>query len=157
MEEQTCAICGKDLVEHHHRNLRCPGLQSIYSAGAPKPRPTIAELEAVLNSEEKMDVTILPDGQVRAIPSSRAPTQFEREIAEVINRHSRENGSDTPDFILAAYLVNCLFAFDQAASWRAKWHSQDGVPLNERALGPRLGHRQDASGLIREDATVPNR
>jgi hypothetical protein len=32
----------------------------------PKPRPTIAELEAILNSEEKLDVHVAPDGSVHA-------------------------------------------------------------------------------------------
>ena len=26
----TCAHCGKDLVEHHHRNLKCPTGKTIY-------------------------------------------------------------------------------------------------------------------------------
>ena len=30
------------------------------------------------------------------------------EIEQAINRHSIENGSDTPDFILAEYLIDCL-------------------------------------------------
>lgn len=45
-----------------------------------------------------------------------------RDLAEVLNRHSRENGSNTPDFILAQYLANCLDAFDVAMSGRSMWY-----------------------------------
>ncbi len=36
------------------------------------------------------------------------------EIRDVLNKHSRENASNTPDFILAAYLKACLEAFEIA-------------------------------------------
>jgi len=39
-------------------------------------------------------------------------------IANVLNRFSAENGSNTPDFILAQYLVDCLWAFDRAVQKR---------------------------------------
>lgn len=38
-----------------------------------------------------------------------------QEIAAVLNRHGVDSASNTPDFILAQYLVNCLNAFTQAA------------------------------------------
>lgn len=52
--------------------------------------------------------------------------EFRDALQKLLNRHSREFGSDTPDFILAAYLTSCLKAFDQAVAWREK-HS--GRPL----------------------------
>lgn len=51
-------------------------------------------------------------------------TDFRKKIAEAINCHSKENGSDTPDFILARYLDACLEAFDEAARSRDKWNSK---------------------------------
>ena len=41
------------------------------------------------------------------------------EIRTVLNRHSAENGSNAPDFILADYLLDCLRAFDHASQARA--------------------------------------
>lgn len=73
---------------------------------------------------------------------STDPTQherdsaFTRELEAVINKHCRENGSDTPDFILAAYMDDCLTAFNRATNWRTKWYSPEGVPANERKNGP---------------------
>lgn len=43
------------------------------------------------------------------------------EIAAVLNRASMENGSDTPDSILAEYLWACLRAFDTATKARDAW------------------------------------
>ena len=37
-----------------------------------------------------------------------------REFAEVINRNSLEGESNTPDFVLAKYLFDCLIAYNQA-------------------------------------------
>lgn len=44
-----------------------------------------------------------------------------QELEHLLNRHSRENRSGTPDFILAGYLVRSLAAFDAATKERDKW------------------------------------
>ncbi len=54
--------------------------------------------------------------------------QIVREFAEVINRNSLENGSDTPDFILAEYLMCCLEIHDDAAINRQKWYGKTNKP-----------------------------
>ncbi len=51
-------------------------------------------------------------------------SNFRKELEAAINRCSQENGSNTPDFILADYLANCLLAFDSAVNAREKWHSR---------------------------------
>jgi hypothetical protein len=48
---------------------------------------------------------------------------FEKELRNLINRHSRENVSNTPDWCLAEYLMACLEAFDVATNKRTGWHS----------------------------------
>lgn len=53
-------------------------------------------------------------------------TEFERELAVLINKHSKENGSDTPDFILAKYLLDCLGAFNRAVDTRENWYGRMG-------------------------------
>lgn len=50
---------------------------------------------------------------------------FRDELCSLINRHSKENGSNTPDFILAEYLTDCLHAFDKAVTRRTQWYSGD--------------------------------
>ena len=45
-------------------------------------------------------------------------SKFRKEIKAAINIYSMESGSNTPDFILAEFLDNCLKAFDIACSRR---------------------------------------
>jgi hypothetical protein len=48
--------------------------------------------------------------------------KFEKALEELINCHSMENASNTPDFILAEYMKDCLNAFNKAANQREAWH-----------------------------------
>lgn len=52
---------------------------------------------------------------------------FREELASILNRHSIENFSNTPDFILAQYLIDCLDAFETACRARDTWY---GVSLH---------------------------
>lgn len=47
-----------------------------------------------------------------------------KDIATIINQHSRENASNTPDFILAEYLERCLITFEMASNAREKWYGK---------------------------------
>ena len=55
-----------------------------------------------------------------------ADDTFRKELESLINKHSKENRSDTPDFILAEYLVSCLWTFDRAIQEREAWYGRDG-------------------------------
>jgi hypothetical protein len=46
---------------------------------------------------------------------------LEQELASVLNRHSAENGSNTPDFILAEYMLSCLAAYNSATKKTREW------------------------------------
>lgn len=48
---------------------------------------------------------------------------FRADLSALLNRYSRENGSDTPDFVLAKFVALALHAFDQAVLARDKWES----------------------------------
>jgi hypothetical protein len=61
--------------------------------------------------------------------SANRTLQFRQELESLINCHSRENGSDTPDFILADYLMGCLTAFDKATTNRAYWYGHKTQPV----------------------------
>ena len=50
--------------------------------------------------------------------------KFHRELTSLLNRYSKENGSDTPDYILATYLSNCLKNFDATIQEREKWYGR---------------------------------
>jgi len=49
-------------------------------------------------------------------------TGFRTELSELINKHSLESGSHTPDFILSDFLVDVLMCFDRAVIRRNSWH-----------------------------------
>ena len=51
-----------------------------------------------------------------------SPETFEQKLASLLNRESRENSSDTPDFLLAEFMSSCLRAFDLAVKSRTFWH-----------------------------------
>ena len=47
-----------------------------------------------------------------------------KELADVLNRNSAENASNTPDFILAKYLIFCLNAFNETIKLREAWYGE---------------------------------
>ncbi len=49
---------------------------------------------------------------------------FRKELENLINIHSMENNSNTPDFILADYLVECLKLFEKTSKRREKWYGK---------------------------------
>jgi len=49
---------------------------------------------------------------------------LKQEIENILNRHSAENGSNTPDYILAQYLMQCLESFDSAVMAREAWYGR---------------------------------
>ena len=50
---------------------------------------------------------------------------FRLELGILINKHSMENGSDTPDFLLAEYLIDCLNAYDKTMQKRERWYGRE--------------------------------
>ena len=49
---------------------------------------------------------------------------LKEELSTIINKASRENESNTPDFILASYLMDCLQAYEKASKWREDWYGK---------------------------------
>lgn len=54
--------------------------------------------------------------------------RFRDDLERLLNSHSAENGSNTPDFILACFLLQCLEAFDGAVTHRARWYGRIDAP-----------------------------
>lgn len=50
---------------------------------------------------------------------------FARELKQLINKYSLEDGSDTPDFILAEHLIRSLELFHLSTNVRKSWYSDD--------------------------------
>jgi len=79
-------------------------------------------------------------------------TNFEKKLESLLNECSMENGSDTPDFILAGYLQDCLTAFNTAMKIRESWYGRDmlknkniemGAPFDEDLYKKGTGNPPD--------------
>lgn len=65
---------------------------------------------------------------------------FEKELENLINRHSKENDSNTPDFILAQYISGCLATFATATQQRETWYGRDARPSQTHNEDQIIGH-----------------
>jgi hypothetical protein len=50
---------------------------------------------------------------------------FETELISLINKNSMENNSDTPDYILGRYIMDCLISYQNAINARDAWFQVD--------------------------------
>lgn len=104
----TCDYCGV-AAEHTMRDEPCPKRSAMAA---------LARTGMLAQSEDNT-------------------AEFRRELTSVINRYSKENGSSTPDYILADYLIGCLAVFDKAVVERARWFvdsSGDGLERKIEAM-----------------------
>lgn len=51
-------------------------------------------------------------------------TEFQKKLEHLLNYCSLECESDTPDFILAEYLKDCLESYNKALQAREKWYGR---------------------------------
>lgn len=75
-------------------------------------KPSQAELLALLGKPEMPAHLPLGDS-----------TDFRTELCSLINKHSMENGSNTPDFILNQFLADVLMCFNKALRRRDEWYN----------------------------------
>lgn len=50
--------------------------------------------------------------------------KFQDDLTHLLNRHSLENESGTPDYILAEFLTDILKAYNKAVVARAHWRNE---------------------------------
>ena len=62
------------------------------------------------------------------------PGSFPDELQKLINYHSLEGGSNTPDFILATYLLDCLETFDKCICRREEWYGRPSTLPDEEEI-----------------------
>lgn len=68
-----------------------------------------------------------------------AESVLRQKLASLLNKHACENESNTPDFILAQYLILSLDAFDNAINMRETWY----------------GRRADLGDAVETDSGLP--
>lgn len=67
--------------------------------------------------------------------TEKAKAELTNDLAAVLNKHCAENPSNTPDFILAGYLVGCLQTWNAATKQRERWYGR----VSEVATPPAFG------------------
>lgn len=65
---------------------------------------------------------------IAAEPAVQPPSELGRELAGVVNKFSAENGSDTPDFILAAVIEDVIASWNKHVRERDRWHGRINRP-----------------------------
>jgi len=85
--------------------------------------PTTREREEMIEAMRDAATTL---EEAQGVP--RADSDFELELSSLLNRHSRENASNTPDFILARVMLNALHAHDEATRARDDWYGIKPAP-----------------------------
>lgn len=58
-------------------------------------------------------------------------SKLQKELAELLKRHSMENLSNTPDFVLAQFILTCLAAWNYGVSERDRWYGVHLEPGNK--------------------------
>ncbi len=71
-----------------------------------------------------MSIEFSSAGQKYDIGSDRST--LEEELRRLLNSRSMENESDTPDWILADYMLECLEAFNKATNRRRSYYGHEG-------------------------------
>ena len=66
-------------------------------------------------------------------------TEFEKELTELINKHSIENLCDIPDFLLASMVSNYIHYVASITKEVLDWHGCDSIchPINPRQVTER--------------------
>jgi len=67
-------------------------------------------------------------------PESTVNNDFQIELASLLNKHGLDNNANTPDYVLARYLVRQLDNFRESTDERETWF---GVKLRPGMVKPK--------------------
>ena len=132
-----------------------PGPQKLYACAelvdggfgfwhGPTPRETDM-LNSVGESTDSVVVRLVKDGDpvilwrwdgedrwveedAMGTPNAPKSSIFKAELEALINMHSRENASNTPDRLLAQYILWSLEAFENIVNAREMWYGRSAPP-----------------------------
>jgi hypothetical protein len=68
---------------------------------------------------------------------------FQIELTKLINNHSLENITNTPDFIISNYLINCLRSYHTLHFNRDIWYCKDEKPVKKCIMCDKLLSEQE--------------
>jgi hypothetical protein len=76
---------------------------------------------------------------------------FNNELRSLINRYSKESGSNTPDYLLANYLIGCLDVFDSTVRLRDQANSLirfEAISMADKLMAPNQELQGDNNDVI---------
>ena len=76
---------------------------------------------------------------------------FYNELVSLINRYSKESESNTPDYILATYLEQCLFAFNFAIKMRDLHAQPSAYPYKQSPTPSTCDPLSPDSTILKKD------
>lgn len=129
-EYGQCDVCGKGGIvqrTYFHYNIEC-------ECHSPKHFEMVRHCSTCTPKEPTETRVSIKTEKLKLmteVPATPVTHPFEKELETLINRHSMENGSDTPDFILAQYMFTCLSAYQNAVNARDKWLGVDRSAENK--------------------------
>ena len=56
---------------------------------------------------------------------AECPAAFMEDLTALLHRYGMEHGSNTPDFILAEYLLKCLETWNATVQRREQWYGRE--------------------------------
>lgn len=83
------------------------------------PAPAIAAA-----AQSKASQIIAESTLENAQKEAAGESNIAQDLASLINRYSMDNPSGTPDFIVAEFMLNVLFHFDDTVAKRAQWRGE---------------------------------
>lgn len=65
-----------------------------------------------------------------------AVLDFEKELAALLNKHSMDTETNTPDFILARHIIRDLDTYRETTSELQKWHGSNMRSASDNFSNP---------------------
>jgi len=141
-------LLGKEVQVLKAENERLAGLLKLYISPCES-----ARLQSKLCGE--VQVLKAENERLRECPRGRKACDAEiddlryvKEFEHVINSNSLENDSDTPDFILARFITDCLLAFTKACNRRESWY---GAESDDEPLPPSPATQTNLTATLYRD------
>lgn len=81
---------------------------------------------------------------------------LEHDLAALLNRHSVENDSNTPDFVMAKFLLSCLRAFNTASVERKNLRAGDADLERTEVQASEVMHNIEKMPCSEQRASLSN-
>ena len=78
---------------------------------------------AMTELRKRTDGVTVDQPATQAAPSRKVT--FREALTQLLNQYSKENSSNTPDYLLANFLIGCMDVFDLTVRRRDEWFGRE--------------------------------